>query len=72
MLLVADGKGPGIIATRIGVAFSFRHRSGMQLEAQNPGRVVLLAPKFIGQVPTPQICLQLQSSRDCMEFSIYQ
>jgi hypothetical protein len=61
-----------LLRPALALLLAFGIASGMQLEAQKPGRVVLLAPKFIGQVPTPQICLQLQSSRDCMEFSIYQ
>lgn len=52
----------------IDVAFDFSAwGSGMPLRRKNLQGVCCRLALVIGQVPTPQICLELQSSQDCME-----
>jgi hypothetical protein len=54
----------------IGVAFDFSAwGSGYAAEAEEPLRCAAAWPSLLVKVPTPQICLGLQSSQDCMKIS---
>ena len=62
--------GIGEAVACIGVAFDFSAwGSSMPLRRKNLRGVCGRLALVIGQVPTPQICLELQSSQDCMKIS---